>query len=198
LGARGGYELPNRISVFGLVGYLRFQKEIERRHTGTTGTGPAEFELSDRLRFSGPFAGAGLGYRAPIAPLEVRLGFAAGAIFASARDRVDGRATAEGTTASVSVIGSGKDVRGADVFLLPDASVAVRISKFRASLGVMVPVFLLSGPNNDHEETVIDDPSQCPSGGSVFCAPFQTFTERERAWGRFLAVLPYAAAGYVF
>jgi hypothetical protein len=195
--ARGGYELPSRLSIEILVGYLYLQKSLERRFAAI-GSVPAVFDLEDRLRVAGPLLGAGVGYRLPLSEqFSLHAALFGGAILVGARDQIEASATAAGQTTSASVAGSGRTTRSANLLVMPELGLGLRLSRVRLGLGVLVPILLLQGPDNEHGETSIDQSQQC-AANNVFCTQALPFSERERAHGRLLAIVPAISAGYSF
>lgn len=199
--ARLGYELPNRFSLHVLAGYAHLQKSVERSFDTSYALSPtqnvdARFDLVDQLRVSGPLVAGGISYRLPFgSSLQLRAGLSAGAMLVQSRDRVDGEARADGQVADASVLDSGRRSQSADLFVMPEARIEYRRGPMHLGFGLMVPYFFLQGPNDDHGATVVDRPELCAPTASVHCAPFQSLTEGERTYGRFVAFVPSLVAG---
>lgn len=200
IAARVGYELPNRISLHLLGGYAHLGKSVERSFDASYAISPtqsvdARFDLVDPIRLSGPLLAGGISYRLPFgSAFQLRAGLSAGAMLVQSRDEVDGEARANGEIAEVSVLDSGARSRSADLFVMPEARIEYRVGAVHVGLGVLVPYFFLQGPDSERGATVVDRPDLC-STSAIHCAPFQSLTERERAYGRFLAVVPSLAVG---
>jgi hypothetical protein len=141
---------------------------------------------------------AGVGYRLQVTEqFSLRGALFAGAILIGAKDEIDASATAAGQTASATVAGSGEMTRSANLFVMPELAARVSLSRFRLGFGVLVPLVLLQGPDNEHGETSIDQFEQC-TAGNVFCTSAQDFSVRERAYAPFVTVVPAVSAGFVF
>jgi hypothetical protein len=198
--ARVGYELPNRISLHILGGYAHLGKSVERSFDTSYAISPtqnvdARYDLVDPIRLSGPLLAGGISYRLPFgSSLQLRAGLSAGAMLVQSRDDVHGEASTNGETADVSVLDGGARSRSADLFVMPEARIEYRVGAVHVGFGVLTPYFFLQGPDSDHGATVVDRPELCPAS-AIHCAPFQSLTERERAYGRFFAFVPSLSAG---
>lgn len=184
-----------------LAGYAWLGKSVERSFDASyaiaaTQNVDARFDLVDRLRLSGPLLAGGMSYRLPFeSGLELRAGLSLGAMLVQSRDRVAGEARADGRVTDATVLDSGVRSGSADLFVMPEARLEYRTGRVHVGFGLLVPYFFLQGPNDEHGATVVDRPDLCAPTASVHCAPFQSVTERERAYGRFVAFVPSLVAG---
>jgi len=205
-GARGGYELPFHLALEVTGGYLSIGKTLTRSldHPFTdNGTPvPVTYTYNDDIRLSGPFAALGLAYRADIGEhfgVDVRADF--GAVLMRSTDQVTASAATADESAAAFVQNAGAAAGSAALFAMPAAEVRVRLGAFHVGAGLVVPVFLLRGPQNDHGDTGVVAQGRCDATAnrdSVDCAPFHRAVAAERTYGRFVLLVPVLAAGYTF
>ncbi|MBI4704818.1 MAG: PEGA domain-containing protein [Deltaproteobacteria bacterium] len=208
VGARAGYEFPFRLSVELAGGYLQASKTLGRSAQSSFQASstseqvvPTSYDLSDELHLSGPLALLGLGYRVPFSRLlELRAHLLVGALYAFARDAVGGTAAAGGRSAPVDVVGAGATVESADLLVLPELSMGLRLGDVGLSAGIAAPIFALEGPRYEHGDVqVVGDTSGCHAAPTAIeCARAQDLLRDERAYGPFVMILPSLAAGYAF
>jgi hypothetical protein len=216
VGARGGYELPAGVGFQIGGGYMSMTAKVERRvnetfstpqvkldETTTLPPGQAKsvYTIHDTLRVRGPVAFAGVTYRRGLGmSLEAQGRADIGFWITSFSDTLTGTASAGGVTRDVLVPGSGNVGHGAAVFVMPGIDLFVKRGHFRAGVGITAAVFLTDGPTldtgNAHVKAQDCDPKV--NRDSIDCAPDESFTKGEKAYGRFVAILPIVSAGYVF
>ena len=211
-GIRAGYEIPLGVSVELMGGYMSLHKTLRRSVEETIAskasgnTALVKYQLDDELRLAGPFVGAGVSFRTVIAePLELRSHLLAGALFASARDAIVGEATVDGQSANVFAVGSGDSVTAADLFVMPELGLTLRITDhWHANLGAALGFFVLEGPSYPSDdgagELRLVDESHCSTDAptAVTCLSASGAVLNERAYGTFAILLPNASIGALF
>jgi len=205
VGARVGFELPVRFSIEATAGYLNVGKSVERTvaesfEDGVGATVPTSYELTDQLRIAGGFVAGGVGYRQPLAAgLELRTHAMLGVAFLSARDFVEGTASARGSVAPVDLTGSDASATSVTPWLAPELSLAFRLEEVSAGIGVMIPWLMLEGPSNEIGDAYVRgecDASAAPQ--SISCAPGESLASGEALHGSHLLIVPMAHVGYLF
>ena len=196
---RGGLRLPSGLSFALGVGYLGARKSLSRRIDTRFASTDVRYDYDDRLSTFGPFAALGIGFTLPVGIVEPRASLFGGVLYASSRDDIAVSASAGQTRADARVENAGRPTHGADVFVRPELGVGLRAGPLRFGIDVGASVFLLSGPRNEHGNTIVAGSEGCAaSPGSVVCAPFQTEVAQERIYRTFVMVSPTASVGYVF
>lgn len=204
-GLRLGYELPVGVSfdlaggilVLG-TGLTREQDDGFGRPGQITAT---SYRYTDDIQLTGPFVAAGLGYRHAVAgPVGVGGRVHLGVAFPSARDSIEGDATANGRTVPTEVEGSGAGVRAAAFFAMPEIEARLELGKAHVGIGFAVILSVLEGPESDLGETRVAGQACNPnaSPAPIDCAPRESLVAGERAWGPFIAWRPGVHVGYTF
>ena len=215
-GARGGYELPAGLGFEIGGGYMSLTSKVERRINEAfatpavttndnidllAGEAKSQYTIKDTLRVRGPVAFAGVTYRRGLgATFEAQGRVDIGVWITSFSDTLSGTATSGGVTRDVSVSGSGKTGHGAAVFVMPGIDLFVKKGHWRVGLGLSAAIFLTDGPTLDTGNAHVKAGTCEPKANrdSIDCAPDESFTRGEKAYGRFFAFMPQASAGYVF
>lgn len=205
-GARLGYELPSRLSLYIDGGYLALRTTLSRSVAssfasasagGATSAVPLTYAIHDTVDFSGPFAGAGIGYVAPLGGgrFELAARAEAGIVLAGARDTLHGTVSGGGRTLDLAIEGTGTSVHGAAAFVLPEAAARIRLGRLYAGLGAAVGLFFVRGPS-------LETGSAAPKGfdcsahpAAADCAPASNLVRAERAFGPAILVLPSILVG---
>lgn len=205
VGARGGWEFPVGVSLGLGVGYLRLQKSLERNvaesftDSATDTVVPTTYGLADSLRARGPYVGAHVGYRQPVAEiLELKAGLLVGAFFSFTSDTISGTAAASGGQRPVTVDGSAELVRGADLLLAPEIDFGVRVSGFGVGLGLAAVILPVGGPSLATGDVRVVGPSCTSATTAIDCAPGESFAAGEAAYGTMVALVPTLSLGYLF
>jgi hypothetical protein len=203
VGARVGYEFPFRLALEIGGGFVRVTESVRRSvDESFEAPGPqfvsTRYELTDRLRISGPFAAAGLGYRLALyrERLELRSHVLVGALFANGLQRTTGSATAGGPNVPIVILGSADSVSSANLLVLPEVELGLRFGKASVGAGIGVAVFTLPGPLNGF--TAVQPSGTCDpkQPTDIRCAPQEGFISHERIHGTFALVLPTVSFGY--
>jgi hypothetical protein len=204
-GLRGGWEFPVLVSIEVAAGYLGLGKHLARGidqsfYEARTGSSVAtRYELDDRLRIDGPFAGAGLGYRVPFAQVaELKMSFLLGAYIPFARDRISATASAAGRTIPAVVEGSTEVVPAADLFVMPELELGLRFGGFGIGAGLSVVLLALPGPALDTGDLRVVGQGCGPVPTAIDCAPGEAVVSGERGYGTMLVWVPSLSAGYQF
>jgi hypothetical protein len=212
-GARGGYELPMGLGFEVGGGYMSMTAKVERNVNESfstpaveklklpAGTANSEYTINETLRVRGPVAFAGVTYRRGLGAIfEAQGRVDIGVWIASFSDTLSGTATSGGVTRDVSVSGSGKTGHAAPVFVMPGIDLFVKKGHWRVGVGLSAAIFLTDGPTlntgNAHVRAQTCNPEV--NRDSIDCAPDESFTRSEKAYGRFVAFMPQASVGYVF
>ncbi len=207
VGVRVGYRLPSRVSFHVGAGYLSLTATLSRRLASTfvsTGAGgastnvPVTYDLHDSVGFAGPFAGAGIGYSAPLGSIFELLGRVdAGIVLASASDTIRGTVTAGGRTLDLAVEKSGASTQGSAAFAMPEIAVHARFGRFYGGVGAAAGIFVVQGP-------ALDTGAIAPKGfdcaahpGAADCVPASNAVRGERAFGPAFVALPTLEIGLV-
>jgi hypothetical protein len=203
VGARLGYEFPIGLSLLAAGGYLSLSKALSRSFDDSFVNGadtvPTHYELNDALRLHGPFAGVGIGYRLPFAEvLEARGNLLLGALFAFSRDEIDGVASSGGRTVPVRVAGSGHTRSSADLFVMPELQLGLRIDGFGANVGLGAMVLALAGPSLEAGDVSVVGDGCAAATTAIDCAPGRALVTGERAYGPTVVLLPNLTVGYAF
>jgi hypothetical protein len=198
-GARFGYEFPIRLSLEAAGGYAHATKDLDRSWDTTFGQSTAaQYEITDGLVFTGPFAALGLGYRAPLTgPLELRFHLLVGALFTRTWDDVTGTVTSGGRTIPVIVERAGESTSAPDLFVAPEADLGLRFGGFTTGLGLAAHVFTLQGGAGAIGQVYPSHPEACASS-SVECAPGSDAIEGEETFRAFALFTPTLSVGYAF
>jgi hypothetical protein len=205
VGARGGYEFPIGLSIELEAGYLSLSKTLSRRyHTfvdPTSRQDPLRYELQDEQRVHGPFALVGVSYRQPLGEVaELRAHLLAGPVFTFARDRIGGTATAGGQTLPAAIQASGETQTTADLALVPELHLGLRLGGFGVSAGVAAAVLVMPGPKllNTNLRAPGDNSPCATTPAQPACARASDALADEPAYGTMVMLLPGIAAGYAF
>lgn len=192
-------------------GYMSIKRSISRTvpesfDVAASGNLPAatvasSYDLDDELSVRGPVAFAGVFYRRDVfRPVELEARLDVGAWFVSASDAIDGSATSGGVTRPVSVVGEGSVAHAAAVFALPGLTATARFGSFRVGLGAAAMIIVTDGPSLTTGDTNVDA-GVCDTSTnreSIDCAPQESFARGEKAFGRFVAWMPFVTTGYAF
>lgn len=207
VGVRGGYELPNGISVFGSLGYVflgtSFERVVDDAVPAKEGPGPipTRFTIEDHIDTQGPFVGIGGGYRLEVLPwLFASASVAFGTIFAETRDSLSVEALAGGVVRPMTVANSGLPTTSAAPFLMPELSAGVQFGRFFGDVGFGALWVLVSGPFHETGDNVLQQDTCEPTNyGSVHCIDPQTpVVNVETAYGNYVALLPRVGVGVRF
>lgn len=202
VGARGGYELPAGLGFEIGGGYLSMAAKVERHideRFGADNAVASHYEMRDTLKVRGPYVFAGVSYRLALSALfEAQGRVDLGAWITTFSDTFSGVATAGGVTRDVYVTGSGKAGHGAAAFVMPGIDVYLKKGHWRAGIGLSAMVIVTDGPKLPTGNTHVKAQSCAGNLQSIDCAPQEDFTQGEKAYGRFVSVMPQASVGYVF
>lgn len=209
-GARGAYELPAGIGFGVGAGYMTLHTHLTRSVAQSfaydaaatnSPTVPTQYRLDDTLRSKGPVVFGGVGYRRSVgAKLSAEGRVDLGVWLAGASDSIVGTASGGGVTRTVSVGGSGTTSNAAAVFVMPSVALQAKAGKWRAGLSVSAAIFATGGPTLGTGDARVNAGacSRAVNGRSIDCAPDVSFTRGEKAFGRFIAVIPGMVGGYEF
>ncbi len=204
-GARAGYEFPIGLSIEIGAGYIWLQKTLDRTvpETYQPGADPVttQYDLSQRLSFSGPFGGAGLGYRYTFSELfELAAHVLVGAHMSRVSTEAAGDLSSADGSVPVAVTDSGATATAVNLFVLPEARFGLRLSGFGIGVSAAVPIFTLTGPEHGVGDVrPASDTSGCTAATTaVACAPGESFLSEEPAYGTFATIAPSLYCSYLW
>ncbi|MFP6684215.1 MAG: hypothetical protein VB934_05855, partial [Polyangiaceae bacterium] len=202
-GLRGSYLFPNHFAVTVEAGYFSLAQRLARARVLPFGDEPVtntvRYDLKDDIRMAGPYAAAGFGYRLG---LSDRIGLhghlAAGALFASSRDFVQGTASGDGDVLPVGLFGADQSIDNVHPFVMPSLGASVQFSPWTAGIELAAVYLPLRGPEFPTGELTVLG-GTCDSGSlNVACAPQTDAFSKERSPGAFLVVAPRLHLAYGF
>ena len=201
VGGRGGYRFPSGFAVEVTGGYLSVGQEVQRTEMGTFGAANTvvTYDFTDPVHVRGPFAGLGVSYRAKFGNrfyggtrATVSL------LVARSGDPVGGTASAGGTTANVTVPEANRTVLSAAPFVTPELLAGVRLGPIDVGLSVGVSFFFAKGPELSRGAVRVDGPPDPTNPESAQNAQSSNLIEDERAYGRFVLLVPALTVGTSF
>jgi hypothetical protein len=203
LGARGGYRFTMGLGLELSAGYLHLEKGLSRhaeaRFPTDTQAYAVRYDLEDNIRVRGPFIAPALSYRLDVGGSVGVIGrVAAGLVFASSRDGVDGTATTGAESVDVSVDGAEDSVSSTAFFVHPELGLDAELGEFRVGAAVGVAVFLTEGPRFEHSSIDVAPSCDDAAPSAVGCAPGSRALSGEKAFDPFAVFTPQIFAGYEF
>lgn len=205
IGVTGTYDLTNGLGFYVRAGWLRLSRRLERQYdssfTKLGVTVATSYDLFDDELISGPFAGAGIGYRLALSStfdLSGRL--FVDAAFVGVSDVVTGTGTGGGRTLAVTADGSGTTARGLMLAVVPELAAGISFGALRLSLGAAFPVVLIDGPAIGLKDTSVSDPRKdsVTYKAAIDNAKGEPFAAAARGFSRFVTIVPQAAVGFTF
>jgi hypothetical protein len=202
VGARGGYRFPFGLSFEFVVGYLTLASSFDRRESSRFGESnefEVAYDLHDQLRVSGPFIAAGPSYRLPVAKRFGVVGrIVAGALFAFARDPVDGMARTNGPETNVVLADRNETIFSTAFFFMPAVGADAKLGSLDVGLSFGAAIFPGDGPTFGHENLQAQPNQDFTNEGAVGNASATDAIANERAYGAFVAWVPSVSVGYTF
>jgi hypothetical protein len=205
VGALGSYQLDGGLGFFVRAGWLRMSRRLERQYDSSFANGgvtvPTSYDLFDEQLISGPFAGAGIGYRLSLSSLFDLSGrVLIDAAFVGVSDVVTGTGTGGPRTLTVTAQGSGITSRGLMLMVVPELAAGLSFGPLRVSLGAAFPLSLIDGPAMGLQDTVVNDPKKDSNTykQAIDNARGESFAPAARAFSRFVTIVPQASIGYSF
>ncbi|MBI4700326.1 MAG: PEGA domain-containing protein [Deltaproteobacteria bacterium] len=206
--ARVAYGFPNGLSLELGGGYLHAARDVLRaieqpfgppRHETAT-----RYVVRDSIAVDGPFGSVGVGYHHDIGMagrLALGARFHLGGMAATGRDAIDVAAYGpDGSFAPATLAAAGTPARAFSLLLLPAVEARLRLHAFHSALGLTAVASVLDGPDNEHGELIVHRGDAKCDGypAPVGCAPGEGFLAAEKAFGRFVLLVPTFTVGLQF
>jgi hypothetical protein len=194
--ARGGYELPLRLSFDGNLGYVAASRVVERKVQGPLSS---DYAMRDAIGFSGFAFGIGAAYRLPLSRVvDFAPRLTGGLVLATSSDSISGTAVTRVDSAPVQVENANQEVSSTPVFLYPEVGITATVGRFRLGGSLGAFTVLGSGPALDHG-AVAAPASLCSAngGGSAACLPDSDVIQQESAYDSFVLFAAQISATYV-
>lgn len=193
------YVLPTGLRVEGVVGYMQWEAEFERRIRKEEYI----YNFQQNPVVKGPQMGVGIGYRTDWSRAwEGGAHLSVHGLFASTLETLQGGVSLGDERANIEVAGSNQVVRGFDLVLQARLSLLYKKDPWRIGLELGGGGFLTEGSVLQRGETAVplSDTRPCSSGSkSPWCLRGRNdLFVGERAHRRFLFMLPSLLVGWSF
>jgi hypothetical protein len=200
-GARGGYRFPSGFAIEFDGGYLSVRQDVERTETSTFGDPATEvtYDLEDHVHVRGPFFGLGASYRAKLGRLfYVGTRASVNLLVATAGDPVEGTGTANGSSGPLYVEKGNTTEVAVAPFVTPELFGGVRLGPIDIGLSVGLSFFVAQGPELSRGRVGVDGTADPANPAVVTNAGESEVIEGERAYGRFVILVPALTASSSF